>query len=157
MSIQVRLTETGNVEQLLERLPVEIRGNTMRKALRAAGRVVQKQAKANVPRSRTTRTRDKWSSKTKQQRAGVAEHHKTVGVEVRVYDGVLVAIVGARYPEGALAHLIEQGHDLVAWGTPLPIFVQGNPYLAPAADTTRREQEDAIIRKLSEEVDKAGR
>lgn len=155
MSVSVAITEDKDTDALLSRLDITMRTKAVKQALRAGGGVVRKEARRRAPRSKKTGTSDAWSERTRSDRAGEKPHWKTVGLVVRDYGETFVVVVGAQYPAGALGHLIEGGHELVAWGQPLPQRVEGRPYLEPAADTTKSEQGSAFINKLTQIIDAA--
>jgi len=127
----------------------------MDKALRAAGKVVVKRARELCPRSSRTGTREGWSNKTAGSRTGAKPLAETIGVVVRKYDTTSVAVVGPQYPAGALGHLVEYGHKLIVYGHPTGRRVPPKPFLRPAADETKDEQEAAMLRVLKAELEKA--
>ncbi len=152
MSVTVGVFEEGNADGLLGKLELAMRGKIVQQAARAAGGVVRKEARKRAPRSKKTGSADLQSASVKLQRAGVKSHYQTISLVVRDYGETFVAVVGAAYPAGALGYLIEHGHVLVAWGQPLPMAVEGQPYLEPAADMTKSDQQRAFIETIQDGV-----
>jgi len=150
----VTITHTGDMNKILEQLPVMLQRGALDKALRAAGKVVQKRARELCPRSSHTGSRERWSKETAADRSNVKPLADTIGVVVRKYDAVSVAVVGPQYPAGALGHLVEYGHRLVAYGRDTGRRVQPKPFMRPAADETKGEQEAAMLTVLKAELDK---
>src|SRR3990172_2955513 len=151
MPITVTITETRAIDEQLGRVNAMLRHDIVRRAVRAGAVVVQRAIKAKIPRSSATGTRKKWSKTTRSKRQGVKPHADTIGLVVREYGHYFVAIVGAQYPAGALYHLLENDHSLVAWGVPTDTVITGQPYTEQAGDETKAEQQAAIegtVRKL---------
>jgi hypothetical protein len=153
-STAVTITETGDMNKILEQLPLMLQRGAMDKALRAAGKVAQKRARELCPRSARTDSTELWSKKTAADRSNVKPLADTIGVVVRKYDTVSVAVVGPQYPAGALGHLIERGHREFLYGRETGRRVPPKPFLRPAADETKGEQEAAMLRVLKAELDK---
>lgn len=148
-SVSVRTEETGDMERLLSDIDVTLRRKAARDAVRAAGNVVAKRARQLCQRSARTGTRKHWSNNTESQRQGVKPLADTIGVVVRDYGDVFVAIVGPQYPAGALGHLVEFGHAWVAWGQVTSEEIKPSPFMRPAADETTSEQVAALTNKLT--------
>lgn len=152
MAVVIKIEDDGQAEQFLDNLERKLRGPALDKALKAAGKVVKNEALPNIPRSSDTGTRELWSAALRGTRAGVKPHADSIGVLVRQYTDAFVLVVGAQYPAGALAHLIEGGHELVAWGQPTNHTVPGHPYLEPAAEATQQQQTAEFLRVLRRET-----
>jgi len=148
MTSGVRITETGDMDQLLAQLEIGLRTSTLRKALRAGGTRVARRARQLCPRSSATGSAEYWSQTTAATRAGVKSLADTIGVVVREYGHTWVVVVGPQYPAGALGHLVEYGHAEVLWGQPTGRRVPPHPFLRPAADETVEEVNGAIISTL---------
>lgn len=153
-SASVTITETGDMDAILQQLPVMLQRGALDKALRAAGKVVQRRARELCPRSSKTGSRQAWSNETAGSRTGTKPLAETIGVVVRKYDEVSVAVVGPEYPAGALGHLVEYGHKLVVYGHPTGRRVPPHPFMRPAADETKGEQESVMLSVLQKELDK---
>ena len=155
-SVSVTITETGDMNAILEQLPIMLQRGAVDKALRAAGKVVAKRAKELCPRSSQTGTREGWSKQTAGSRTGTKPLAETIGVVVRKYDTVSVAVVGPQYPAGSLGHLIEYGHSAIVWGRVSKKYrrVPPKPFLRPAVDETKGEQDAAMMHVLKAELDK---
>lgn len=154
MPATVKITETKAIDQELARVAAFLRGAIAKKAVRAGANVVKKRLKEIIPRSIETGTRKGWSKKMRDSRSGVKPHVETIGVVVRDYGLHFVAVVGAQYPAGALSHLIEKDHKLVAWGKPAGMVVTGHAYTEQAADQTIAQQQQAIESTVTSEVAK---
>lgn len=150
-AVSVSLTDTKTTDALLANLPIELRGKTLTKAIRKAGNEVAKEA-----RRRLTANNMPGYPGDKPDKPPIAKTVKTV---VRMYGVVVAAFVGPTYPDAAHSHLLEFGHRVVLprgksprkrkSGEPAAkTFVKGRPYLRPAADLTKGQQQAAIIETL---------
>lgn len=158
----VTISETVKMEDYLSRLDFLMRGNAVSSALNAAGKVVVKAAKQNLDshRSERTGTGEKQSVKAKAARAKRKPIADSIATIVRRYrDGLLfAAIVGARKPYQTHGHLLEDGHVGHFWrkkGTIGPTrlgVVQAKRWLAPAVDSTRSQQDAAVIKSLENSI-----
>lgn len=154
MPTTITVRESGDLSQQLRQIEASLVRSVMTKAARAAANVVKRRLKQKIKRSIDTGTRDLWSEATEKERSGVKPHAETVGVVVRDYGLRIVAVVGAQYPAGALSHLIEKDHKLVAWGRATGLTITGTPYTEQAADETINEQLQAIESTVRNEVAK---
>ena len=142
-AIKIEIKDTKQTDKLLSRMPIEIRGKTLKKALRAAGNVVAREARRIAPKPGYP-----GDDPTKEPL------NKTIKTVVRDYGTVIAAFVGPERPNGAHGHLVEYGHAKVLWGTPTGERVQGKPFMRPAADTTEAQQQKKIIETLKREIGK---
>lgn len=84
----------------------------------------------------------------------------TVGTKIKEYSGgTVVGVVGAYYPAGAHAHLIEEGHDIVISrgarkGTPAG-RVGGFFDLARAVESTRNQRDALVLQSVREAIEAA--
>lgn len=144
-------TGTDNLEKLLREYPIEVRQKVLGQAVRRAGNVVKKRVRANAPvgdpnhKPENKPLRDSFAVKVVRYKN----------------DALAMAIVGAKRPEGAHAHLVEDGHRIRRRGKKgegpgdyTGAFVPGKEFLAPAADQTKNEQTQAIIDHLVKSVEK---
>lgn len=145
-TVQVKVGDTKRVERLLTKLPVELRTKALNQAVRAAGRIVANQAKQLCPKPGY-----------RGDKQGLKPLRDTIGVVVRDYANGPAAIVGPQYPAGAHGHLVEFGHDEVLWGQRTGRRVKPKPFLRPAADQTKSQQQAALIAKIKAGIDKAAR
>ena len=157
-SVSVTITETIDMNKILVQLPLMLQRGALDKALRAAGKVVQRRARELCPRSSHTDSRELWSKKTAADRSNAKPLAETIGVVVRKYDTTSVAVVGPQYPAGSLGHLVEFGHNAILWGRVSKKYrrVPPKPFLRPAADETRGAQDAAMLSVLKSELAKAG-
>lgn len=159
--VGVTIEETGEIEQLLGRLEVQMRRKIAKQAVRAGAKVVQKRARQLCPRSAATGSRRGWSKKTRSARRGRKPLAQTIKVAVRDYDDTFMAITGPEYPAGALSHLIEfrvggKVPAKVLWGQATGEPRRERPFMRPAADETKGEQEAAIVDTVRRGVQQAG-
>jgi hypothetical protein len=161
----VIITETGDIDKTLQKLPKEIaQGDALGRGLNKAGKAVIKNAKPRVPRGDPTHKPEKIAL------------YRTLKVIRRIYrEGTLqMAVVGPTWPDGAHGHLVEEGHkviprgkvgasnkarkghrqkkDLVS-GSP---WVPGKEFMAPAVTATKQQQETEIIESIRKEIIKHG-
>lgn len=143
--------ERGDMEKFLRDLPIMLRAGAIVKGVRAAGNVAKKHVKKATPvgdpshRPEARALKDTLATKVKEYRNGQ----------------LFIAIVGHRYPDGAHAHLVEDGHRIRARGKKgqgpgefTGAKVPGKNYFAPAVDNSKEEQQAALVKKLQDEVEK---
>lgn len=140
----VEIRESVNMDDLLKRLPVEVRTKAIPSSLRASLRPAANRAKQLAPRG------------DKAHNPSAPPLYTTIKVVIREYGETIMGIMGASWPQGAHAHLVERGHKLVAWGHPTRAFVPGKEFMAPAVDSTQTEQRRKMIQKLVDMIKKAG-
>jgi len=154
MGVRIEIRESRDMDRLLAQVgDNKLRRKVWRKALREAGKIVQKRAKQLAPRSKRSGTRELWSEATRSQRAGAKALHQTITVAVRDYGEVWVLVVGPSYPAGALGHLIEYGHAEVLFGVPTGRRVPPKPFLRPAADETQGQVNGVIVASLQSQLE----
>ena len=153
MTAKVTLKESKDLDGILAKLPIELRGKALADAMKAAGKIVMLDAKKRIPRGDPSHKPDKKP---------LAD---SLGVKVKGYnqDRRMVAIIGAKWPEGAHLHLIEFGHKVRQRGAKgegpgefTGAFVPGKRVLGPAIDTTEAKQDAAIRESLAKSIKKAG-
>lgn len=137
-AIQAKVSDTKQVERLLGRLALQMRGKILVQGVRAAGRVAANAAKTLAPKPGYPG--DKPDRKPLNQ---------TIKVVVRDYSNGPAAVVGPQWPEGAHGHLVEFGHQLPDGSRTKP-----KPFLRPAADSTKTQQQSALIAKVDAGVRK---
>lgn len=129
----------GNLEGLMTTLPIEMRDKAAKSAARAAAGVVRNEARRRVP-----------------NRTGSLK--RSMSVVVRDYGELTVAYAGPRYLReggpnaGNHGHLVEFGHKIKGTQKRVP----PRPFLRPAADSTKKQQERAAVGKLWDTMLKAG-
>lgn len=145
--------ETVAIDDLLERIQVEMREKILKRAARNAGNVVMRRAKQLAPVGDL------------RHRPGLDALKDTIAVKNIVYrDRFFVAVVGPTHPEGNHGHLIEDGHDVVVsrgsrkGQSPLTgsARVEGKQYMAPAGDQTQNEQFFALVNTIERAIVKQG-
>ena len=147
-SIRAEIEGGDDLDRFLAQLPFEMRRKILPKAIRAGGNVVNLAARERI--------RDPGYPGDK---PGLVPLKKTIITKVKVYDMVVVAIVGPHYMGGNHGHLVEFGHRLIRkiktrdGVEKVEIgFVPPHPFLRPAADETRDEQLAAITGLVWEEI-----
>lgn len=151
----VKITESVDFEKLLERLPIELRGKKLLKAVRAGGRVVARAMDKGAPvEAPNLRNPDGVQLK---------DTHTVKGIVFK--NGSALAIVGAEYPIGAHSHLQEDGHEVVvsrgsrAGMAPLSgsAFVPGKQYMTKAIAATESKVNAAVTGSLERDIAKASK
>lgn len=75
--------------------------------------------------------------------------------------GIIGMIVGAMYPEGAQAHLVERGHRVISWGKPTGKMTRALRFQMKAAQVSKgaifRAQENKMSQAILKQRNKAMR
>lgn len=167
MKIETSITEQVPVEEYLKRVDLLVRGKALADALKAGSKVVQKDASKRISRSDKTGTAKKKSKAQRDRdrmRKPLADSIAIKMVSKR--DGTLhIAITGqklephmmGRDRKGATAHghLLEFGHRAHFWSdepSTRKVFVEAKRWLAPAVDSTRPQQNQAVIASLERAI-----
>lgn len=126
--LMMKVQGVDNLEKALQKLPRKIRMRYLRKALRAGGRPIVREARLRVPK----RTRNLYRS---------------IGTVVKKERGELRAYVGTRRGgkryDGWYGHLVEFGHGG-------PKAARPHPFLRPAFEAKGKEAVDAMAQVLGE-------
>lgn len=142
----VRLQGFEDAERKLLQLPIEMRGNTIKSGLRTAGRAVARAAETLVPigHTRETHLRDSFVVSVKEGRMPYC----IVGPSwFTGRHGILVEGQG-----GDDMHQIDVRHH--SHGKPTGIILRKQPFLMPAADITRLEQEKAMTDAINRAIER---
>jgi HK97 gp10 family phage protein len=143
-SVDVKIEWPDEANNLLQDLPSVDRLLEVKAALKKAAKIVERRAKELCPKPGYPG--DKKDKKPLRD---------TIGTVVRTYSKAIVVVVGPQHPAGAHGHLVEFGHEKVLWGVRMPgETVAAKPFMRPAADETRSEQESAIIGHLKAVIEK---
>lgn len=130
------------LQRALERVDDTLVGRTKLEAVKAAGEVVARQAKALCPRGESD---------------GEKPLADTIGVEVRDYGERALAVIGPEYPAGAHGHLVEQGHEIVTWdGRRTGKRATPKPFVRPAFEATKDQQVAAMQAVVSRTLAEIG-
>lgn len=140
----IEIRESTDMDKLLAKLPVEVQHKAIPQAIRAGLAPSAKRAKQLAPRG------------DRSHNPAAPPLYTTIKVVIRRYSEVTLGLMGATWPEGAHAHLVERGHKLVAWGRETTATVPGKEFMAPAVDQTQAEGRRALIKKLVDLIKKAG-
>lgn len=145
----LNMKESGDLVQALDSMEHDLRNVELVKALKEAGKVVQRKAKANV--SEPGYPGDK---------PGLKPLRETIIVVIRQYGSKRFAYVGPKWPEGNHGFNVEHGHRVVyvdrktgkkvEKGTAAP-----HPFLAPAFEDSRSEIVSIITKSLQDAAAKA--
>ena len=146
--IQVRISDTKETDRLLSKMPIELRNNILRRAIRSAGGAVVTEMKRTSPQPGYPGD-DPNETPLKE----------TFAVKVITYSsGVVMGIVGSdRKKGGRHLHLVEFGHAMVLWGKRTSGFVEGKPFFRRASDSTLNIQKSRIIETLRRALSRMGR
>ena len=155
----VNITEDIDLESVLEKFPAHMKRTVLSNAVKAAGKIVQKEAMARAPVGDPSH---------KPQLKPLA---KSIGLIIKKYsnDEKFMAIVGPQRPAGAHGHLLEGGHDIFARG-PKGVSYKGKKvkpltgktraaaraFMVPAIDATRTAQDVAVIESIDDALIAAG-
>lgn len=155
VSINVSLHEKRDLVKMLDNLTRKIKKQATEEAVDKAAEVVIKAAKRFVP---VGDPRHKPENKPLKD---------TIMALSRKYYGgnMIVAFIGPGYPAGAHGHLVEGGHKVYRRGakgdsargkklSPLSGAAQvpGTPFMYKAASTTKRQQDEAVIKTLQKYI-----
>ena len=161
VGVRVSITET-NTDELLTRLPLQLRGKYLKQGVRAGLGVVRKKARQLVP-----------TPGYPGDKPGLKPLRDTIGLAVRDYGETIFGVVGPEYPAGAHGHLVEHGvkphvvkpkrkralafeaggEDVIRSQILHP-GMEGTPFMEPAADSTVNDQKAAIENKVVAGIEK---
>ena len=141
--------------KLTEQLPLLLQRKAAKKALRAAAKIVQAEAKRRAPRSsEQTGTRDSWSKSTRARR----EKFKPLKRSIKVYTDKKAKGAEIRFRVWApSAAWLEFGHTNRThkhWGRDSGQKLRPTPFLRPAADNTLPAQQAAVVETIKKELEK---
>ncbi len=157
------VTLTKETDEFLAKFPVEMRAKLLPKATKAAATIVKKSTQQRLApyRSKDTGTREGWSENTRQRRESHGiDLHDAMTVKTVNYNnakgGIVISMVGARWPYGNHHHLLEfGGYQHRLWGGVVDPFPQPpRPTLRPAVESTIPAQQAAMIGIVSREWEK---
>jgi hypothetical protein len=147
---KVQIGESLDFEKLLSRFDVQNRGRVLKNSLNAGGRVVRNEYRRTVSVGDPNHKPDKPSLK---ESIDQKLWHKGT------FYGV---VVGGKWPDGAHAHLVEDGHKVRARGPAgggnpgewTGARVEGKQQLAKAIESTKTAAETAVETTLAKEFEK---
>lgn len=138
----IKLEGWEELKQALDRIDDLLTGKVKIEALKAAARVVASEARRLCPEGDYAHNR------------GAIPLHETINVRLRDYGQRGLAVIGPVYPAGAHGYLVEYGHAEVLWGKATGRRVPPKPFMRPAFEGTKREQqavmESVVARNLRE-------
>lgn len=128
------------IDKELAKLSIIQRSPVLKRGLRAAGAIVKKRYRDLIPPPGYAG-----------DKPGLKPLRQTVSDKFIEYpSGRLVEVVGAAYPAGAHAHLLEEGHEKVLWGRHVGGSVRAFHYLQQAVAGTQSAQDAAILKVMRE-------
>ena len=141
--VSVQITGWKEIGAQLERLPIEVRGPELEKAIRKSLNRIKTRAKQLVP-----------PPGYPGDKPGKKPLRDTIGVVLRRYKGgaVIAGVVGPEYPAGAHGHLVEHGtapHGKHPGSKP-------HPFMAPAVADVAPHIESDIVAALQKAAEKSG-
>lgn len=149
MSRTVELIGADEAEELMSKLPIEIRGKKMVAAMRSSGNIVKKEMKRRVPKGNPD------------HKPHLKALRDTLAVKVKQHDKGIYMIAGAQYPAGAHTHLVEKGHEVVVnrgpnKGLRTGMFAAPKEFVAPAIDTTKTQARQVLLDRMEKIIMEAG-
>lgn len=155
-TVQINQQSFQQAENLLTRVPLEMRTAVIPKALGAAANPVVTLARQYAPDSVRSGSRAHWSAKVRSARSATKQHKDTIGKStVRQYGNGKAAIyVGPLFPAGNLINVIGHPHQQVLWGRPTGRVIAPVTYLNTAASNSTAAQQAAFVEKVKTETDK---
>ena len=141
--ITIQVKEVGKADELLSRLPIELREKTLVNAIRKAGKIVAKEAERLAPKPGYPG-----------DKPGKLPLNQSVKIRIRSLTNATIGFIGPEYPKAPHGHLVEYGHEIQNPKDGGKTHTVKNPFMRRAADTTEREQQTAIIDTLKKEVEK---
>lgn len=143
-TVQVKVDWPDEATTILQDIKSTDRYLGLKDGLRKGGKIVVKRAKELCPKPGYPG-----------DKPDLIPLENTIGMEVRGYNYTIMVICGPRYPAGAHGHLVEFGHQMVLWGDRIEGgFVEPHPFMRPAADETKSQQESAIVDHLRDVLKK---
>jgi hypothetical protein len=167
MAIETSITEGVPIEDYLKRLDWLVRNKALADALRAGSKVVQKDAARRIPRSDKTGTAKKKSKAQRDRDKLRKPLADSIAIKmISKNDGTLhIAVTGQKiepHMQGrdrknttAHSHLLEFGHKAHYWNkepATRNTFVQAKRWLAPAVDSTKPQQQQAVVASLERAI-----
>ncbi len=165
------LTNDKEIRQMLKHAPKELHRMVCTAAVKEAAKHVETEAAVQIAivkerkipyrgklgDSRKTRTRDRWSKKTKGQRQGPSGNDMSDAVTTKLLPyrkgAPSTMIIGTNYFQYNYGHIHEprvgeSSPKHVMWGNDSRATHMKRPWLAPAAKTTIMQQRQAMIRVI---------
>ena len=138
MADKLEFTASANadyIENVLAKVSVALRERIVKRALRAAAQVVLEQSRVNLERVTSPAAE-----------GNLLESLAIKTNSLRSKD-ITYSLVGATWPQGAPAHLVEFGHEASGWYAGND-RVEGREFLQPAVDSTQPQQERILVETI---------
>lgn len=145
-SIKVQITETAQLDALLAKVDIALRGKAMVSAMRESLDPMLQKTKDLVP----------VGGPRVGKKSGKKHLRDSMTKVVRDYGERIVGLVGPRRPEGSHAHLVEFGHDVKRGGKVVgraPPY----PFMRPAAEQTKSIQVSTFTASISKAAEEASK
>lgn len=167
LAIETTISQDVPLEDYLKRVDLLVRGKALSDALKSASKIVQKEAQKRISRSSQTGTAKKKSRKQKERDLARKPLADSIAIKmVQKNDGQLhMAITGQKiepHMKGkdrknttAHSHLLEFGHKAYFWSdkpSTRKTFVEAKRWLAPSVDTTKTQQNQAVVSSLERSI-----
>ena len=141
----------------LNKLPGLMQAASYDKGLRPAANVFNRRVKELTPRSKNTRTTDKWDAKVKNERQGELPLWKTTKVKLwRSSTGFSLGMVGFEWPKGNKGYLVIQHRSesrrVVYWGNRTQRLARKVDVLKRAFDDARQPAAAAWTAAVAKDV-----
>ena len=149
MKLDIEVSLNKRAMQLLEKVPLEIQGRVGAKALTAGVREIRRALKPDLPNSRKTGTRKKWSKKMRQKAAS----WRRMANNIKVYNLFRKGLVSAKLWVPGLAWF-EYGFTNKLWGSGKTMEMPGFGFMRRAIDSSKRSVQTKIVKTLTKELRK---
>lgn len=136
--LETELEFNEEAMSLVDRIEAALQAGALVKAGKGAGKVVADDAKPRIT-----------APGYRGDKADLKPLSKSIRVVVRDYTHIVIVVIGSTWPEGAHGHLVENGHiQRLKDGS--TIHVPPHPWLRPAAEYTKPQQNDVVLSTLKE-------
>lgn len=149
----VRITGDEALDRFFATITPKLQRGALRKGVRAAGSALVKEIRQNLSTMVSTKSASRNRANVRLDNRGKKTSlKKTIGQRAwsKPRAGIIGTVVGARWPEGAHAHLVEFGHEVVSHGKRTGKRTQPIPFQRTAERTARPQVLAAQRKKLRE-------
>ena len=134
--VQLTGTTLESIDKLLGQVEAEVRASILSRSLSSSIQITKKVAKALLPKPGYPG-----------DKPGLPPLRDAVMTKVKTYpNGVVVAMVGYRWAGGQHGHLVDDGHELIAWGMVTGRRTEGKKHLVKAVEQTEAEVNARAVR-----------
>lgn len=140
--VQLTGTTIEEIDKLLGEVEIEVRQSLLSRSLRSGLTITRRVAKAILPKPGYPG-----------DKPGLAPLRDAVQIKVKTYpSGIVVGMIGYRWPEGAHGHLPEDGHRIVIRGVDTGKISEAKKYLAKSVEQTEVEVNSHVVRFVESRV-----